>query len=91
MHLTGIIQSADLVENPPGSDQVEMILRVQGVKPGQPRRLVIPFPLLVSDPTLDPDAIRGHGFAAEVAEEAEGRWVVGQIAVASGRVLRPEE
>jgi hypothetical protein len=43
MHLRGIVQAADLEENPPGSDRIELVLRVQGVGPGQPRRIVIPY------------------------------------------------
>ena len=31
MRLHGLIRSAELQENPPGSDQIEMVLLVQGV------------------------------------------------------------
>lgn len=91
MQLRGIIQSAELVEESPGSDRVAMLVVVQGVGPGQPRRLVIPHELLLRDESLDPDAIGGHGFEAEVEEEAPKRWVVRSIAVAPRRVLRPED
>lgn len=90
MHLHGMIQSARLEENPPGSDAIEMILKVQGVGPSQPRTLVIPFELLVQDESLDPDAIARRAFDAEVEQDADGRWVVNSIAFAS-RVLREPE
>ncbi len=91
MQLRGIIQTAELVEEPPGSDRVELVVLVQGVGPGQPRRLVLPYELLLSDESLDPDVIRGHAFEAEVEEQAPKRWLVRSIAVAERRVLRPEE
>ncbi len=72
MRIRGIVRTATLEENPPGSDQIEMVLRVQGVGPGQPRTLVVPYELLLADPDLDADAIQGKGFEAE-AEEAEAR------------------
>jgi hypothetical protein len=90
MRLHGLIRSAELQENPPGSDQIEMIVQVQGVGPGQPRRLVIPYSTLLEDPSLDPDQVTGRGFEAEVAQDDEGRWIVRQIAFAS-KVLRPSE
>jgi hypothetical protein len=67
-----------------------MVLRVQGVGPQQPRTLVVPFDLLVDDPSLDPDAVAGRGFEAEVSLDDEERWVVGEVRFAS-RVLRPKE
>ncbi|MBX6314255.1 MAG: hypothetical protein IRY99_15285 [Isosphaeraceae bacterium] len=92
MHLHGIVQTAELEENPPGSDRIEMVLRVQGVGPGQPRRLVIPFEMLLEDPSLEPETIAGHAFQAEVTEAEPRRWVVTAITFAARRVLRePEE
>jgi hypothetical protein len=92
MRIRGIVRSATLEENPAGSDQIDMVLRVQGVGPGQPRSLVIPYRLLLVDEALDPDLIQGKGFQAEAIEDPSGRWVVTEIALASGRVLRaPEE
>jgi hypothetical protein len=91
MRLRGIVQSATLAENPVGSDRIEMTLRAQGVGPNHPRTLVVPYEILLEDPSLDPDAIRGHGFEAEVETDESGRWVVNAIAVATGRVLRPDE
>lgn len=90
MHLRGIIQTATLAENPPGGEVIEMVLRVQGVGAGQPRRLVIPYPLLLQDEGLDPEAIAGRGFESNVEQDDAGRWVVARIAFAS-RVLRPTE
>ena len=91
MRLRGIIQAADLAENPPGGDRVELVLRLQGVGPGQPRRIVIPFELLVQDEGLDPDTVAGHGFEADVIEDGPNRWVVTEIAIATRRVLRDPE
>jgi hypothetical protein len=91
MQIRGIVRTATLQENPPGTDRIEMVLQVQGVGPGQPRRLVIPYELLLADPELDPDLMQGKGFQAEINHEAEGRWVVAQIAFATDRVLRPAE
>jgi hypothetical protein len=90
MRIHGVVRTAELQEHPPGSDRVEMVLKVQGVGPQQPRTLVIPFDMLVADETLDPDLVGGRGFEAEVSLEDEGRWVVGEIRFAS-RVLRPKE
>jgi hypothetical protein len=91
MRIRGIVRTATLEENPPGSDQIEMLLRVQGVGAGQPRLLVVPYTLLLSDQDLDPEVIQGKGFQAEVIDESSGRWVVSEIAFASGRILRDPE
>jgi hypothetical protein len=92
MRLHGIVRAATLTENPPGSDRIEMVLRVQGVRPGQPRVLVVPYELLLGDESLDPDQVLGKGFQADALEDGTGRWVVGAIAMAAGRVLRgPDE
>lgn len=91
MHIHGIVMSANLEENPPGSDIIEMLLRIQGVGAGQPRRIVVPYEVLVRDPSLEPETIVGHAFQAEIAEDAATRWVVREIAFAQNRVLRPEE
>ncbi|HMB08018.1 MAG TPA: hypothetical protein VKP69_30355 [Isosphaeraceae bacterium] len=90
MHLRGIIQTATLEENPPGGEVIEMVLRVQGVGAGQPRRLIIPYTLLLQDESLEPEAIAGRGFEADVEQDDVARWVVVRIAFAS-RVLRPSE
>jgi hypothetical protein len=87
MYLHGIIQSATLAEVPSESGNIEIALRVQGVGPGQPRSLVIPYALLIQEESLDPDTIQGRAFDADVEQEQGGRWVVSRIAFAS-RVLR---
>jgi hypothetical protein len=89
MRIKGIVRIATLQENPPDSDQIEMLIRVQGVRPDQPRLLVVPYDLLLSDLTLEPEQVQGKGFEAEVYEDPEGRWVVAEVAFATGRVLRP--
>jgi hypothetical protein len=91
MRIRGIVRTATLEENPPGSDQIEMLLRVQGVGAGQPRLLVVPYTLLLADQDLDPELVQGKGFQAEVLDEGSGRWVVSEIAFAEGRILRAPE
>jgi len=88
MQLHGIVRVATLEENPPGSERIEMVLRIQGVRPGQPRVVVVPYELLLEDQALDPEGVQGRGFEAEAAQDAAGRWVVEAIAVAGGRLLR---
>ncbi len=90
MHLRGIVRSAELQEYPPGSDDIEMVLRVQGVGPGQPRTIVVPFGLLLADPDLAPESVAGHGFEADVDQDAGARWVTSTITFAGRRILRPE-
>ena len=41
-----------------------------------------------ANPELDADDIQGKAFQAEVVEDESGRWIVTEIAFASGRVLR---
>jgi hypothetical protein len=92
MRIRGIVRTASLQEDPPGTDQIEMVLRVQGVGANQPRLLVVPYAILLTDEALDPDLVQGKGFQAEVVEDQGGRWIVREISFASGRVLRePEE
>jgi hypothetical protein len=88
MHLRGIIQSATLEEVPPESGNIEMVLKVQGVGPGQPRKVVIPYALLLQEESLDPDVIQGRAFEAEVDQDSDRRWLITRIAFAA-RVLRP--
>lgn len=88
MRIHGLVQPAELTENPVGSDRIELVLRVQGVGPGHPRVLVVPFDLLLADAGLDPDAVTGRGFEAEVDQDEDGRWLVRQVAF-TARVLRP--
>jgi hypothetical protein len=91
MRIRGIVQTATLQEDPAGGDRIELVLRVQGVGPGQPRTLVVPYELLLADPDLDPDAVAGKGFEAEADEAEPRRWVVGEIAFATGHVLRQDD
>jgi hypothetical protein len=92
MRIRGIVRVATLEENPSGSDRIEMMIRVQGVRPEQPRLLVVPYELLLGDESLEPENVQGKGFEAEVNQDPKGRWVVADIAFATGRVLRaPEE
>jgi hypothetical protein len=88
MRIRGIVQTAKLEENPPGSDRIEMILWVQGVGPDKPKQIVVPYELLLRDAELDADRARGRGFQAEVSQDEAGRWIVAEIGFASGRVLR---
>jgi hypothetical protein len=90
MQVRGFIRSAELEERPAGSGTIEMVLKVQGVGPGQPRGLVVPYALLLDDSSLDPDDVVGRSFAAEVGRDTDGRWLVREIALAA-KVLRPEE
>jgi hypothetical protein len=90
MRIRGIVMKAELFENPPGSDRIELLIWAQGVGPDKPRSIVVPFELLVRDPSLDPEQSRGHGFQAEIHLDDEGRWVVDEINFATGNVLRPE-
>ena len=71
MRIKGIVRTGTLEENPPGSDRIEMTLKVQGVGAGQPRTLVVPYDLLLGDESLDPEQVAGKGFEAE-AEETGG-------------------
>ncbi len=90
MTLHGFIMSAELSEDPPGGDRIELTLRVQGVGPGQPRRIVVPYDLLLADPSIDADDVVGRGFEAEVEQAGPMRWEVSRLMLAS-RVLRPKD
>lgn len=90
MQMRGIVMTADLEERPPGSDNVELVLTLQGVGRGQPRRIVVPMDYLVGHPEIDPDAIAGHAFGAEVVEAEPKRWIVEEIVFDAHRVLRDE-
>ena len=89
MQIRGIVQSAILQENPEGSERIELVVWAQGVGPDRPRSMIVPFELLLGDPSLDPEQIQGHGFQAEIEQDEQGRWVVQEIGFATGRVLRP--
>jgi hypothetical protein len=87
MQIRGMVRSADLQEHPPGSERIELVLSVQGVSPGQPRKLVVPYEFLLRETLLAPEDVQGRGFAAIVREDESGRWVVEELTMAS-RVLR---
>jgi hypothetical protein len=88
--LHGFIMSADMAEESPNSDRIEVLLRIQGVGPGQPRRIVVPFDYLVTNSEFDAEDVVGRNFEAEVEQVGATRWEVSRITVA-GRVLRAEE
>ncbi len=90
MQIRGFIRAATLQEVEPGGDQVELSLSLQGVGRDQPRKVVVPFELLVADATIDPDDLAGRGFAADVEQDTTGRWIVAQLELAA-RVLRGPE
>jgi hypothetical protein len=87
VQVRGIVQSAILQENPEGSERIELVVWAQGVGPDRPRSMIVPFELLLGDPSLDPEQIQGHGFQAEIEQDEQGRWVVQEIGFATGRVL----
>jgi hypothetical protein len=87
MQIRGIVRAAILCENPPGSDRIEMAISVQGVGRDKPRQLIVPFEVLIQDASLDPDAIEGHAFQAEIRQDKTTRWIVEEITFAQRRVL----
>lgn len=91
MTLKGFIQTAELVEDPSGDDRVMMLLRLQGVSPGQPRRLLLPFELLLAHEELDVDQMAGRAFRAECQPDANGNGIATTIEVGPARVLRKPE
>jgi hypothetical protein len=90
MHLHGIIQTATLEEIPADSGNIEIVLKIQGVGPGQPRKITIPYTLLLQDETIDPETIQGRAFSAEVDQDPGGRWLITSITFASRILRRPE-
>jgi hypothetical protein len=90
MILHGFVMSAELSEESPGSDRIELTLRIQGVGPGQPRRIVVPYEFLLDDPSIDAEDVVGRGFEAEVEQVGPSRWEVRRLTLAA-RVLRPKE
>ena len=42
-----------------------------GVGPNKPRSIVVPYELLLQDPSLDPDQVQGHGFEAEIEQDEQ--------------------
>jgi hypothetical protein len=90
VRIRGIIRGATLVEFPEGSDEIELSLELQGVGPGQPRWIVVPYKTLLEVPELEPETVLGHGFQAEVEQETAKRWVVRSLEVAGSVVLRAD-
>jgi hypothetical protein len=90
MILHGFVMSAELGEETPNCERIELTLRIQGVGPGQPRRIVVPYDLLLADPSIDADDVVGRGFEAEVDQAAPNRWEVKRLSLAA-KVLRPKE
>jgi hypothetical protein len=88
MTLHGFIMSAELAEDPPG--KIELTLRIQGVGPGQPRRIVVPYEVLLADPSIDADDGVGRGFEADVEQAGASRWEVSRLSLA-GKVLRDKD
>ena len=88
MTLKGFIQSAELVEDTSGPDRVMMIARVQGVGPGQPRKILIPFEILIIQDELDVEQMAGRAFRAECSGVENAFGLVIAIEVGPARVLR---
>jgi hypothetical protein len=88
MTLHGFIMSAELAEDSQG--EIELTLRIQGVGPGQPRRIVVPYAVLLADPSIDADDVVGRGFEAEVEQAGASRWEVSRLTLA-GKVLRAKD
>ena len=88
MQLRGIVMSAALDENPPGSERIELTLWLQGVGPGKPRRIVVPYELLLSDPCARRRSRPGPRLRGRGRARRAGRWIVAAIGFADGRVLR---
>lgn len=91
MTLKGFIQAAELVEDPAGDDRVMMLLRLQGVSPGQPRKMILPFELLLAQEDLDVDQMAGRAFRAECSAVENGCGIAAAIEVGPSRVLRKPE
>lgn len=87
MTIRGIVQFAELCEQPAGSGRIEMILQAQGVGRDQPRRLIVPFEMLLADPSLEPESMVGKGFEAEITQDPGQRWVVGRLGLAARDLL----
>jgi len=86
--IKGFIRHAELREDPADADRVQLIASVQGVGPGQPRKILIPFEILVTHDELDADHMAGRAFRAEFETVDNGAGVVTAIEVGPSRVLR---
>ena len=90
MRIRGIVRVATFEENPPGTDRIEMLIKVQGVGPSSRGSWWFPMSSCLGR-FLEPEHVQGKGFEAEVNEDSDGRWIVEEIAFATGRVLRAPE
>ena len=88
MTIKGFIQSAELVQDPADEDRVMMVARVQGVGAGQPRKILIPFEILVAQDDLEPETMAGRAFNAVYEQIDQAAAIVTAIEVRPGRVLR---
>lgn len=88
MTIKGFIQSAELVQDPADEDRVMMVARVQGVGAGQPRKILIPFEILVAQDDLEPETMAGRAFNAVYEQIDQAAAIVTAIEVGPGRVLR---
>jgi hypothetical protein len=91
MMIKGFIQSAELVEDTSDADRVMMVARVQGVGAGQPRKILIPFEILVAQDDLDPDTMAGRAFLGTYEEVIQAMALIQTIEVGPSRVLRKPE
>ncbi len=88
MTLRGFIRSAELLQDPHDENRVNLMASVQGVSPGQPRKILVPFEILLTLEDLDPDTVGGRAFRAEVETVENGAGIVTAIEVGPARVLR---
>lgn len=91
MTIRGFIRSAELLQDPGSEERVHLAAAVQGVAPGQPRKILIPFEILIAHDEIDPDTIAGRAFRAEIASVENGLGIVAAIEVGPGRILREPE
>jgi len=91
MTIRGFIRSAELLQDPASEDRVNLLAAVQGVGPGQPRKILIPFEILVAQDDLDPDQLAGRAFRAEILCVENGTGIIAAIEVGPGRILRESE
>ena len=84
MQIRGIVQRAELEENPPAAIGSRWSSGARESAPTSRGGSWCPYELLLQDPSLDPDQVRGHGFQAEIEQDDNGRWIVEEIGFATG-------
>jgi len=89
--IKGFIQSAELLQDPASDDRVMMVARVQGVGPGQPRKILIPFEILIAQEDLDPETMAGRAFMGSYEQVIEATALINYIEVGPARILRRPE